>query len=114
MADAVSKELPHRDIVISTLAYEYGRAAPRITKPASNVAIKVTANGVHYGAPLSDPRNSDFADDLVAWGRITERLYVWNYINDAGCYLQSWPNWYGCTTIHTAVHLPRLTPMNAR
>ena len=94
VADAVKKELPNRDIVISTLAYEYGRTPPRITKPASNVAIKVTANGVHYGAPLSDPRNVAFANDLIAWGRITERLYVWDYTVDAGDYVQPWPNWY--------------------
>jgi hypothetical protein len=94
VAKAVRAEYPERNIIISTLAYEYGRTTPRITKPESNVAIKVTANGVHYGAPLSDPRNAAFATDLIAWSKLTQRLYVWNYISDAGNHIQPWPNWY--------------------
>jgi hypothetical protein len=41
VADAVKNEFPQRSIVITTLAYDYGRKAPSITKPRENVAIQV-------------------------------------------------------------------------
>ena len=94
VAEAVRNALPDRMITITTLAYEYGRTALRVTKPLSNVAVKVTANGVNYGVPLTETRNSAFVGDLAAWGRITSRLYIWDYIDDAGNHVQPWPNHY--------------------
>ena len=48
VADAVKSELPSRDIVITTLAYQYTRKPPAITKPRDNVAVQVTASGCTY------------------------------------------------------------------
>ena len=38
-ANSIAKEYPH--VIIDTLAYQYTRQAPKITKPAPNVAVRI-------------------------------------------------------------------------
>lgn len=38
-----------------------------------------TAIECNFGAPLSDPSNAAFQTDIVNWGKISQRVYIWNY-----------------------------------
>jgi hypothetical protein len=48
----------------------------------------------NFGAPLTDPSNSGFAEDLIEWGKLTQRVYIWDYTTDFGNYIMTFPNYY--------------------
>jgi hypothetical protein len=48
----------------------------------------------NFGAPLTDPSNAPFQRDIVNWGKISSRTYIWNYITNFGHYLAPFPDWY--------------------
>ena len=77
VAEEIETDFP--GISISTLAYQYTRAAPRSVVPRENVIIQLCSIECSFAVPLEHERNASFHDDIVAWSRITERLYVWNY-----------------------------------
>jgi hypothetical protein len=44
--------------------------------------------------PLEDKSNQAFADDIRAWSKISNRLYIWDYVTNFGHYVQPHPNWF--------------------
>jgi hypothetical protein len=91
LADAIKDE--HPSVVIDTLAYQYTRKPPKYTRPRPNVCVRLCSIECCFAHPLeSDPFNATFVDDIRAWAKICNRLYVWDYvINYAHC-VMPFPN----------------------
>jgi len=87
----IEGEFPH--ITIDTLAYQYTRKPPRITRPRPNVMVRLCSIECSFSVPLADPRNQAFLDDLEGWSRIAQRLFIWDYTTDFSNYIQPHPNY---------------------
>ncbi|MCK4627115.1 MAG: DUF4838 domain-containing protein, partial [Phycisphaerae bacterium] len=90
VAEAVEKD--HPNVAISTLAYQYTRKPPRITKPRRNVIVRLCSIECSFAQPLTHVKNRSFHDDIVGWSKICNRLYVWDYVTNFTNYLQPHPN----------------------
>lgn len=93
IAEAVEKDYPH--VAIDTLAYQYTRHPPRTIKPHHNVIVRLCSIECCFSHPLATddyPQNVSFRDDIVGWSRLTQRLYVWDYVTDFPHYLLPFPN----------------------
>src|SRR5262249_6914592 len=83
IADAVRDEYP--DKVTDTLAYQFTRRPPKVTRPRPNVIVRLCDIECCFAHPLGaradiDRRNADFARDLRGWSAVAERLYIWDYV----------------------------------
>ena len=90
VAADIEEEFP--DMVISTLAYDYTRKAPRTVKPRHNVSVQLCSIECSFGVPLSDDRNKKFRNDMIEWSRICDRLYIWDYTTNFRHYFAPHPN----------------------
>ena len=93
IAEEVAKEFP--DKIIETLAYQYSRKPPLKTRPGKNVMVCLCTIECDFSTPLSAARtkaNTEFADDIRGWAKLTDKLYVWDYTTNFKCYLQPFPN----------------------
>ena len=84
----VAKLFP--DKVISTLAYQYSRSAPKITKPLSNVNIMLCTIEENRAKSLS---GSGFEKDLSDWSKITQNILIWDYVINFSHMVMPFPNW---------------------
>jgi hypothetical protein len=91
VAADIEAEFPH--ITIDTLAYQYTRKPPRITRPRPNVIVRLCSIECSFSRPLDDPRNRAFLDDLEGWSKIADRLFIWDYTTDFSNYIQPHPNY---------------------
>lgn len=90
VAAAIEKEFPH--VAISTLAYQYTRKPPKITKPRHNVIVRLCSIECSFAVPLSHERNKAFRDDIVGWSKICNRLYIWDYVTNFRHHILPHPN----------------------
>jgi hypothetical protein len=92
VAEAIEKEAPH--VAIDTLAYWYSRKPPKTLKPRPNVIIRLCSIECCFAHPLDSecPENKKFADDIRAWSKIADRLYIWDYVTNFHNYIMPWPN----------------------
>ena len=91
IADAIAEEFPN--VAIDTLAYQYTRKAPSITKPRPNVIVRLCSIECNFALPLTSPSNAKFASDMDAWAAISNRTYIWNYVTNFGNYISPFPDW---------------------
>jgi hypothetical protein len=78
VAEAVEKVYP--DKLIDTLAYFYSEAPPSQTRPRHNVRIRMCPIGACNAHPYEKcPHNAYIVNNLKAWTRITNNVYVWHY-----------------------------------
>jgi hypothetical protein len=91
VAAEIEPEFP--GVAIDTLAYQYTRKPPRLVRPRPNVIVRLCSIECSFAAPLDDPRNASFFDDLAGWSKIAGRLYVWDYTTDFSHYIQPHPNY---------------------
>jgi len=91
VAAEIEKEFPH--ITIDTLAYQYTRKPPLITRPRPNVIVRLCSIEGSFSVPLDHPRNQAFLDDLRGWSKVAERLFVWDYTTNFAHYIQPHPNY---------------------
>ncbi len=77
LADGIKDEFP--GVNIDTLAYFSGEKAPTKIRPRDNVVIRLTDTTSNLLLPITDPRNHVFHDNIVAWGKLTKNLRVWDY-----------------------------------
>lgn len=90
--DFVNKIAEHfPDKMISTLAYQYTRTAPRNIKPRENVLITLCSIECDRSAPIEE-KCVDFAEDLMAWGKLTENVRIWDYTTQFTNFLAPFPN----------------------
>ena len=95
IAEAIAEEYP--DVTIDTLAYKYTQKAPKVTKPADNVCIRLCTITCHFNHPLDTTACSTcqaFCKDLVAWSEICDNIYVWDYTTNYSYYLATFPNFH--------------------
>lgn len=90
VAADIEDEFPK--ITVSTLAYQYTRHPPRRARPRHNVIIRLCTIECSFGRPLTDERNRSFGDDMVGWSKISERLYIWDYVTNFRHFLMPNPN----------------------
>ena len=79
------------DKMISTLAYQYTRTAPKNMKPGENVLITLCSIECDRSAPINE-KCTAFADDLVAWGKLTDNIRIWDYTTQFTNFLAPFPN----------------------
>jgi len=92
VAAKLAPEFPH--VAFDTLAYRYTRKAPKAVKPLPNVIARLCSIECNFAAPMEDPSNAAFAEDVREWSRVSERLYVWDYITNFAHYVLPHPNWF--------------------
>ncbi len=87
----VAKAFP--DLVISTLAYQYSRQAPKLTKPEPNVQIMLCTIELNRSQPIAeDPRSASFLKDIEDWGKISKHIYLWDYTVNFSHHTTPFPN----------------------
>ncbi len=92
-AVAAEIERDHPNIAIDTLAYQYSRKPPKITRPRPNVIVRLCSIECSFGRPLDDPVNKAFVEDIEGWSKIAGRLFIWDYTTDFSHYIQPHPNY---------------------
>ncbi len=81
------------DKMISTLAYEYGRHAPKTLKPRENVNIMLCSIEAFRDKPIKDdPSSAEFVQDVKDWGKIAKDIIVWDYVIQFNHLLSPFPN----------------------
>lgn len=103
IAQALEPEFPR--VIFDTLAYMYTRQAPKITKPRHNVCVRLCSIECCFSHPFEtcndenrmirrpDGTLSLFIKDLEDWGKICNRMYIWDYTTCFSHYPKPHPNW---------------------
>lgn len=84
----VAEAFPEK--TISTLAYQYTRK-PCKTRPVENVLITLCSIECDRSAPIAE-NCTDFAEDLIGWGKLTENIRIWDYTTQFTNFLAPFPN----------------------
>jgi hypothetical protein len=79
------------DKVISTLAYQYSRKAPKLCKPRPNVNIMLCSIECNRAASI---RGDSFEKDLASWSNLTSNIIIWDYVINFHHFLMPFPNWH--------------------
>ena len=91
-ANAVADSFP--DKVISTLAYQYSRSAPKVTKPRPNVNIMLCSIEEDRSRPIAaHDQPGSFTADLRDWSALTHNIIVWDYVINFSHLVMPFPNW---------------------
>ncbi|MCJ7486130.1 MAG: DUF4838 domain-containing protein, partial [Candidatus Aminicenantes bacterium] len=81
------------DKVISTLAYQYSRQAPRLVRLASNVEVMLCTIELNRSRAIADdPSSASFVRDIEDWGRICGNIYLWDYTVNFSHHVSPFPN----------------------
>lgn len=70
------------NVAIDTFAYQYTRKPPKNVKPLDNVIVRLCSIECCFSHTFEDSeceQNVNFMSDLSGWGKICERVYVWDY-----------------------------------
>lgn len=95
IANAIAEDYPN--VTIDTLAYKYTQKAPKVTKPAPNVCIRLCTITCHFNHPITSTSCKtcqSFCNDIVAWSEICDNIYIWDYTTNYSYYLASFPNFH--------------------
>lgn len=88
----VARRFP--DKTIATLAYQYTRQAPRRQAscvPARNVLVMLCP--IEVGRELPIPQtDTSFRKDLEDWNRLTDNLFIWDYVVQFRNFWNPFPN----------------------
>jgi len=90
VAREVGKQFPQ--VAIDTLAYQNTRQPPRHVRPEPNVIVRLCSIECDFARPMTDRANRAFFADLVGWGKLCQRLYVWDYVTNFNHFLRPQPN----------------------
>ena len=103
IAEALEDEFPN--VIFDTLAYVYNRPAPRITRNRKNVCVRLCSIECCFSHPFEacddehrsvthpDGTKTSFITDLRDWGKICDRMYIWDYTTRFSHYPAPHPNW---------------------
>lgn len=80
VAADIEKEFP--GFLVETLAYKYTRTPPRTLRPRDNVVIRLCPMEANFSQPINSEANKAFRDEVLGWGKIAKRLYIWNYVTN--------------------------------
>lgn len=93
VAEAIEAE--HPDKLIDTLAYEFTQVPPHGIAPRKNVRVRlcpISCCQAHPYATCGAAPNRLFVNNLRAWSRITDTLYIWHYNTNFAHYLLPFPD----------------------
>lgn len=93
VAEAIEEEFPQN--AIETLAYQGTRKAPRNMRPRPNVIIRLAGIECCFSHPLETcdgERNPLFVEDVKAWSKAADRLWIWDYSTAFWPYQTPFPN----------------------
>lgn len=93
VAENLEPDYPH--VTVDTLAYKYTQKTPKITKPHKNVCIRLCSISCCFTHPLEKedcPKGKKLYDDLVGWGKICDKLHIWDYTTNFHYYISTFPN----------------------
>jgi hypothetical protein len=81
------------DKVISTLAYQYTRSAPKHIRPLPNVNIMLCTIECNRSMPIEDdPSSASFVKDIKDWTKLTDNILIWDYVVQFRNYISPFPN----------------------
>lgn len=83
------------NVVFDTFAYQYTRKAPTVVKPREDVIVRLCSIECCFGHTLDDEKceqNVSFMKDLEDWGKICNRIYIWDYVNNYAETMCVFPN----------------------
>lgn len=81
------------DKTISTLAYQYSRKAPKNLIPEKNVNIMLCSIECYRTHPLaSDTTEGSFTRDLLEWTKLTDNIFLWDYVVQFTNFISPFPN----------------------
>jgi hypothetical protein len=90
---AVEIEKRYPDKLIDTLAYWYTEEPPAKVRPRRNVRIRLCPIGACVAHPFEQCKyNAYFMNNLRAWSKITNQLYIWHYNTNFANYLAPFPD----------------------
>lgn len=92
---SVVNEIAQRfpDKKISTLAYQYSRAAPEGIRPDSNVNIMLCTIECNRSRPIAtDSLSESFRKDMDDWCSLTGDILLWDYVVQFRNYISPFPN----------------------
>lgn len=78
VAEEIEREFPH--VMVQTLAYQYTQKPPKQVRPRKNVAIFLCSTEADASRPLNSEANAIFRDDVVEWSKISDHLFIWDYV----------------------------------
>jgi len=93
LGEVVEKEFPGKFVMAP--AYQWTRKPPKTIKPYRNVGIVLCSIECDFNRPLeemSTPANKAFAEDIIQWGKIAPKLYIWDYVTNFDHYYLPFPN----------------------
>lgn len=89
------KEHGYDNVVFDTFAYQYTRKAPSKVVPREDVIVRLCSIECCFGHTLDDPnceQNADFMNDLREWSKISNRIYIWDYVHNYAQTMCIFPN----------------------
>lgn len=95
VAERVKASGNYDNVVFDTFAYQYTRKAPTAVVPREDVIVRLCSIECCFGHTLDDPKcdeNKDFMYDLEQWGKICNRVYIWDYVNNYAQTVCIFPN----------------------
>jgi len=93
MANKLAERFPGKQI--STLAYQFTRQAPENIKLLDNVNIMFCSIECNRSIPLAvDPGSHGFVNDMKAWEKLSNNIFVWDYVVQFKTYLCPFPNFH--------------------
>ena len=102
IAEALEPDYPN--LVIDTLAYNYTQTAPKGIVPRHNVCVRLCSIRVCFMHPMTEcndapgpngvawTRTTYFLPDLLDWGEICDRVYIWDYTTNFAYYIAPFSN----------------------
>lgn len=89
----LAKRFPDKEF--STLAYLFSVPAPRHIKPLSNVNIMLCDIDAYREVSLTEnPSGQEFMKEMIAWSKITNNIFVWDYGINFDNYIAPFPNFH--------------------
>jgi len=95
VADELAKVYPDKFIKFS--AYEISRRPPKTMKVRPNVFVDLCPIECDFSRPIPESsyfQNQAFVKDIQGWSKLTDHLYVFDYVTDFGDYFHPFPNLY--------------------
>ena len=99
--NAVANEFAEQypNLKFDTLAYKYSRSVCK-TPPADNVIVRLCTIECCFSHPLyacpdamtTGYSTKSIAEDIADWGKITENIYVWDYVTNFAYPMTIFPN----------------------
>lgn len=93
VAESVENDFP--DNIVETLAYQWTRHPPKHMRPRPNVVVRLCTFECCFSHPLAtcdSKYNKAFREDIDAWAKVANRLWVWDYTTCFTKYLRPFPN----------------------